>query len=203
MTFLRQSKVQHKTIRRGCSENLALSVTSKTCPSLTVMGLDFLSLPPIVWMCLHIQNVRVSKISKEPVSFKQISIKHSSVGGPGPLEMAQSLRNHTANQDCQPIGMFLIFLEIHTQFRLTWTPTPTSEWRVIRWLRVFTSGEQLAQMHRLTRWMEVTVLSYLTSYLSCSKFRCIEVAWGWNRVMHVHHEIRSPCLNHWHLTIIF
>lgn len=167
------------------------------------MSLDFLSLSPIVWACLHIQNARVSKISKELVSFKQISIKHSSVGGPGPLEMAQSLWNHTANQDCQPIRMFLILLEIHTQFRLTWTPTPTSEWRVIRWLRAFTSGEQLAQMHRLTGWTEVTVFSYLTSDLSGSKFRCIEVTWGWNQVTHTRASWNKVTLSWNHLTITF
>lgn len=96
--------------------------------------------------------------------------------------MAYSLWNHTANQDCQPIRMFLIFLEIHAQFRLTWTPTHTSEWRVIRCRWMLTSGEQLAQMHGLAEWTEVTVLSDLTRDLSCSKFRPIEVTSGWNQV---------------------
>lgn len=64
---LSPAKVKYSTKQSEgvCSGNLALSVTSKTRPSLTVMSLDFLSLPPIVWMCLHIQNVRVSRISKE------------------------------------------------------------------------------------------------------------------------------------------
>lgn len=93
--------------------------------------------------------------------------------------------------------MFLIFLEIHAQFRLTWTPTHTSEWRVIRWLWMFTSGEQLARMHGLAEWTKVTVLSDLTSDLSCSKFRPIEVTWGWNQVKDMHHKKGSLCLgNH-------
>lgn len=96
--------------------------------------------------------------------------------------------------------MFLIFLEIHTQFRLTWTPTHTSEWRVIRWLRMFTSGEQLAQMHGLAEWAEVTALSHLTSDSSCSKFRAIEVTRGWNQAKDMHREIGSLCLGNHHWT---
>lgn len=152
-----------------CSGNLDRSVTSKNLrinSSITDsygFGLSVIVIA-YAWRVCECACVRVPLWG---VSFKQISIEHSSVGGPGPLEMAYSLWNHIANQDCQPIRMFLIFLEIHAQFRLTWTPTQTSEWGVIRWLWMFTSGEQLARMHsragvnrsdsaaRFDKWLEL------------------------------------------------
>lgn len=137
-----------------CSRNLDHSPTSKSlCNNLSItdsleFGLSHLwKFQSVLCLCapVFVYLTSLGRVFHANFHWALISRRSGSIGN-GVLTLKSA-----ANRYCQTIRMFLICLEICTQFGLTWTLTQTSQWSVIRWLRMLTSGEQLAWMHSQAR----------------------------------------------------